>query len=93
MDAWEERMTRRPDPEPKLLLVETAWQMRAPSGRILACGIYDTDAPGLEVRCGYGDDLLYSRRVADMEAARTEAEELRTTVLAKGGFTEVVKEH
>lgn len=88
MDQWTERMTRRPDPEPKLILIETCWQMRAPSGRILTCGVFSTDV-GLEVRVGYADDLFYSRRVIDMAAARTEAGELRATVVAKGGFTEV----
>jgi len=87
MDQWEERMTRRPDPVPRLDLLETAWQLRAPSGRILTCGVYETDV-GLEIRVGYGDDLLYSQRVV-AEDASDKAEELRLAVLAKGGFTDV----
>ena len=40
---------------------------------------------------GYDDDLLYSRRLADIAAARIEAAELRQTVIAKG-FLEIVDE-
>jgi hypothetical protein len=89
MDQWEERMTRRPDPEPRLELLETCWRMRAPSGRILSCGVYQT-AIGLEVRVGYSEeDLLYSKRAIDREDAAAICEELRRTVVAKGGFTEL----
>jgi hypothetical protein len=35
-----------------LELLETCWRMKAPSGRVLFCGIYRTDAPGLEVPGG-----------------------------------------
>ena len=41
------------------------WRMRSlqKSTRILECGIYRTDAPGVEVRAGYGlDGLLQSQR-------------------------------
>lgn len=88
MPTWEERMTRRPEPEPRLELLETVWRMRAPSGRVLSCGLYQTDV-GLEVRVGYSElDLLYSKRVT-AEDARDVAEELRLAVVAKGGFSEV----
>ena len=33
---------------------------KAPSGRALTCGIYQTDL-GLETRAGYGEDLLRSQ--------------------------------
>jgi hypothetical protein len=89
MNTWEERMTRRPVPEPRLELLETCWQFVGPSKRTLTCGIYGTDA-GLEVRVGYGaDDLLYSQRVVDQALASEIAAQLRKTVIEKGGFTEV----
>lgn len=88
MTTWEERMTPAPRREPRLELVETVWQMRSQqkATRILECGVYRTDV-GLEVRCGYGaDDLLYSMAVAEIGSGRELAEQLRLTVVAKGGF-------
>ncbi len=69
--------------------VEASWRMRGPSGKVLECGIYRTDAPGLEVRCGYGqEDLLRSQRAVEIGTAREIAEQWRQGVLAKGGFEE-----
>ena len=69
MPTWEERMTRQPDPEPRLALLETSWRLRAPSGRILTRGMYQTDVD-LEVRVGYAEvDLLYSKRVIEIGTA------------------------
>ena len=62
--------------------------MRSASGRVLTCGI-DLAAYGFEVRYGYGDDLLFSRRVADLPAALLEADALKATVNDKGTFTEL----
>ena len=60
---------------------------------MLECGIYRTDAPGLEVRCGYGEDgLLRSQRSAEIGRAREVAEAWRPAVLAKGGFTEMTSD-
>lgn len=74
---------------PTIGLLETAWMMKGPSGRILDCGIYRI-ATGLEVRCGYGpDDLLRSHLTRELGTARDVAQEWRQAVLAKGGFTEV----
>lgn len=88
MDQWEARMTRRPDPAPRLELLETPWQLCSPSRRILGCGIYRTDT-GIEVRVGYHvDDVLYSQLLPEIESAREKAAELRAAVVAKGGFTE-----
>ena len=47
---------RPPAPLPTLDLLENCWRMKSPSGRIIACGIYRTEAPGLEVRAGFSDD-------------------------------------
>jgi hypothetical protein len=54
----------------------------------LTGGVYRDDAPGLEVRVGYGEnDLLRSQRTADLSVARSVATTWRAAVLAKGGFT------
>jgi hypothetical protein len=89
--TWEERFRKREPRIPQLTLLETCWRLRGPSGRILTCGVYRTDAPGLEVRVGYSEeDLLRSQRTADIGSARELAEEWRQAVLAKGGFAHVV---
>ena len=42
-------------------MLETCWELGTARGRMLTCGIYRTDAPGLEVRAGLNeDDLLRS---------------------------------
>ena len=41
----------RPDP-PSATLLETCWRLRAPSGRVITCGVYRDAAPGLDVRVG-----------------------------------------
>jgi len=56
----------------RLELVEVAWPMRAPSGRILECGVYQTDF-GYEARMGYGENLLASQYAQDIENARAYA--------------------
>ncbi len=57
---------------------------------MLTCGIYRTAAPGLEVRCGYGEEhLLRSQRVAEIGSGRELAEQWRRAVLANGGFESV----
>ena len=90
MSSWEDRMTPRPPREPRLELLEQCWHMRTPTGRVLSCGIYGTDAPGVEVRVGYGpDDLLRSQVAIEIGAAREIAAEWRQAVADKGGFTEV----
>ena len=89
MVTWDERMTRRPEPEPTLFRIEAAWQRRSPSGRTLDCAIYSTDI-GIEVRMGYGEnDPLYTRRHGDIHAAREDAVKLREEVLKEPGFSEV----
>ena len=68
---------------------ESCRGLKAPSGRIVSCGIYRTDAPGLEVRVGFSDvDLLRSQRTAEI-SARELAEEWRQAALAKGGFADL----
>lgn len=68
---------------PRLDLLETCWQVKAPSGRVLSCGIYQTDA-GLETRAGYGEDLLRSQFARQMDAARAVAGEWKGLAREKG---------
>ena len=59
-------------------------------GRRVIRGCGRTSAPGLELRCGYSEhDLFRSERVADIDAARSLAEQWKGAVLAKGGFKEM----
>jgi hypothetical protein len=88
MSTWEERFRKRQVREPLLELIEVRWRMKGPSRRVLECGIYRTDA-GLEVRAGYGEDLLQSRIAVDIGSARDLAEVWRETVVAKGGFVDI----
>jgi hypothetical protein len=81
-------MTPRPAEEPRLDLVVPCWRMRGPSGHVLSCAIYRTDM-GLEVRCGYAQDLLRSQRVVDVREGHSVAEQFRRAVCAKGGFEEL----
>ena len=60
----------------------------APSGRILECGIYQTDF-GYEARMGYGDDLLGSRLGPDIERARVYAARLHFDVAKNPKFSDV----
>lgn len=88
MTTWKERFRPQPEREPQLTLLEPCGRLRSlqKSTRVLECGIYRTEAPGLEVRCGYSDeDLLRSQRTAEIGSARELAEQWRQAVLAKGG--------
>lgn len=75
-----------PHKNKRLELFEEVWLLRSLTGRILRCAIYRTTGPGVEVRVDYGEDLLYSRRVRDEDAARHEAEDIRRMVLARNNF-------
>src|SRR5687767_5459337 len=64
--------------------------MRAPSGRVLSCGIYRTSGPGPEVRIGFSDDgLLRSQQAAALGHAREIAENWHRAIIAKGGCIEL----
>lgn len=81
-------MTPQPRPAPRLELLEERGRLRF-GRRVVTCGIYRTDAPGVEVRASFSEgDLLLSQRVRDLDAARRLATEWREAVVAKGGFTE-----
>ncbi len=85
-------MTPRAPVVPRLTLVEMAWRMRSlrTSTRILECGVYRIDT-GWEVRAGYSPDiLLRSQLCATIDIARACADAWRQTVVAKGGFEDVM---
>lgn len=76
-------------PPVRMDLLETCWQMRGPSQRVLTGAIYQT-LFGIEVRVSYEqDDLIYSQMVPNLDAARAKAAELKQAVVDKGGFVEV----
>jgi hypothetical protein len=78
----------RSDDGPLIELVEPCWRMVGQSGKVLSCGIYHSAAPGLEVRAGYGDDLLRSQRTKGINQARDIAATWKQAVLANGRFSE-----
>lgn len=67
--------------------IEIAWRMRAPSGRVLECGIYLTTA-GFEVRVGYHvDDPLATQYALTLDLARRNAETFREATAANPRFS------
>lgn len=78
----------RPPAPPKLELVTRYWAVRGPSARTFSCGLYRTKA-GLEVRSGYGDDLLASQRVLDATAGQQLADDWLQMLRERGGFVEL----
>lgn len=85
MSTWEERTTPRRPREPRLELLEPAWQLQAPSGRVLACGIYATDKPGVEVRAGFSeDDIIRTEQCIEIGTARELAASWRQAAIDKG---------
>ncbi len=90
MDWSKARVDAKPADVPTATLVEVSWQLRAPSGRVITCGIYRDSAPGLDVRAQFSDDdLLRSQRAPEIGTARDVAAEWKRAALAKGGFAEV----
>lgn len=89
-----DRMTIRfcssfhPRREPRIKLVEVCCHMRGPSSRVLSCGIGPTDL-GLEVRCGYDDDLIRSEYSVEISDAGSAPSSGARRCSPKGGFTEV----
>jgi len=77
--------------EPKLELLELCWRMQGPSGRPFECGIYETDAPGVELRSRYCDSelaVIRTQLVGNVVLARVLAEQWRLNILASG-FDEI----
>jgi hypothetical protein len=72
-------------------LLESGWQLRAPTGRILSCHLVSGDGPGVDVcLIEIGKDAPHSsRRCANVDDARRLAERLRVAALGKG-FTETI---
>ena len=73
--------------------VPTFWRMRAPTGRLLTCGLYQTD-DGLELRAGYeGDDPMWSEVVDSEETGVQLAAAWKGVVISKGGFVDLETLH
>ena len=73
--------------------VPTFWRMRAPTGRLLTCGLYET-AEGLELRAGYeGDDPLWAEVVESEEVGVALAAAWKAVVVGKGGFVDLELTH
>ena len=79
----------RPDPQ-ALVRIEPRWRLvMAPSGRILACGLYEHPG-GVELRCGYeGDDPIRTRVERSLGEARTRATSWLDAIKAKGSCEEL----
>ena len=88
MSSWNQRFIKSEGSDPPRELVAPCWRMRGPSGQVLSCAIYRTDA-GLEVRAGYTDDVLRTRRALDIEDGQRWADTFRREVLNQGGFEEL----
>src|SRR5687767_15969838 len=69
------------------------WRMQAPTGRLLLCGLYHTEA-GLEVRAGYaGDDPIWTEEVPSEEFGLALAASWKAVMLGKGGFVDLDTPH
>jgi hypothetical protein len=73
--------------------IDLCWRMRAPTGRLLMCGLYQT-ADGLELRAGYaGDDPMWAEAVPSKEAGVMIAAAWKEVVAGKGGFVDLDPPH
>ena len=72
-------------------LVALCWHLRGPSGRVHTCSIYRPHAPGLLLRISVGGDCLKSKRVADIDVARTVADEWLHVLTETKVFEEVTE--
>ena len=94
MTTWEEHRESRPPtrPDPHFNLIETSWRLVGPSHRVLSCWIWQNDV-GLEVCCFCEDDLIRSQFTLEIDTARDIASEWKETVMAKGIFRELPRDH
>jgi hypothetical protein len=88
MPTPEEQLRPRRVREPVFKVIETQWRIWAPSRRVLECGLYRIDG-GLQVRTGFGGDLLKSQAVISVAKGREVAAEWRKAMVATGGFVEL----
>jgi len=64
--------------------VALLWQLRAPGGKILSCGLYKSRPRFLEVRCGYGgNELIRSQTVTSHDAGEAVAAAWKLEALNK----------
>ena len=67
----------------------TFWRMRASTGRLLTCGLYET-ADGLELRAGFvGDDPMWTEPVPSEDFGVALAASWKAIVVGKGGFVDL----
>jgi|SoiMethySBSTD1v2_1073268.scaffolds.fasta_scaffold5373543_2 hypothetical protein len=57
-------------PLPRLKLLEAQWRVLTPHGRILSCGIYQSETSGIEVLAGHDGLLICSQHTWTIESAR-----------------------
>jgi hypothetical protein len=78
------RPAPRPEP-PRPTLLEPAWQVTSPSGKVLTCALYHGVAGRVEVRAEYPNhDLIRSELVRDVVTARQIAAGWKDAAMAKG---------
>ena len=87
MATWDERMTPRPKPAPKLMLVRTLWTMTRLPNKPITAAIYEVES-GRELRVHVGNDpnnLVDSRlsREGD-DPLEFRADELKAVLLEQG---------
>jgi hypothetical protein len=69
--------------------VQLFWRMRAPTGRLLTCGLYHA-GDELELRAGYaGDDPMWAETVSSEEVGVALAAAWKEVVVGKGGFVDL----
>jgi glycerol-3-phosphate dehydrogenase len=70
-------------------LVTLHWQLRhRQDGRMLRCGVYDTDVKR-RLLAGYDDGWLWVAPLEDRQTGIAIAERWRRAVLATGGFVDI----
>lgn len=73
--------------------VHVFWRMKAPTGRLLTCGLHRTEY-GLELQAAYvGDDPMWAEAVLSEEAGMVLAAAWKEIVLGKGGFVDIDLAH
>jgi hypothetical protein len=87
VSTWDERMTPRPKPAPKLELVRTLWTMNRPPNKPMTAALYELKS-GRELRVHVGSDpnnLVDSLLSREGDLPLTfRADELRAVLLEQG---------
>ena len=86
--SWWKRLTRRWPRPASAQVIERCWRLRTQAGQHVTCVIVKIDA-GFEVRAGFVDDVLLTKRVGDLTEARAVAIQFRRTLINELGGVEV----